>query len=136
VAPEDLSDHLQLAQGTLCKGGDLTHLQPWENRPNPYKFSNQNSVHARVTFQDCLRFVASHYGWTEGRHYVYYFLQNNPHHNLFKQLYVNGGLPSPSMKGEIAMFACAPAHVLPSGCIQVDLVDGEVTHVELLNDIY
>jgi hypothetical protein len=135
--PQALSNRLQLEKGTLYKGGDLKFLQPWENRPVAHQTSDQKCVFARVTFQECLRFVHSHYKWIGGRHYVYYFLQDNPHHHLFHQFYLNGSVPHPNMKGDIAKFACAFAHVLPSGCIQVDRDDrGRVIATELLNDYY
>ena len=120
VPPDELSNDLHLPDGTLYPAEELTHLQPWDNRPSPYKYSDQNSVFARVTLNDTLRFVTTHYRWIQGTHYVYYFLPNNPHHNLFKQLYLNGNLPGAGMNGDVAQFCCAPAHVTPSGCIQVE----------------
>jgi hypothetical protein len=119
VSPKELSNDLRLAFGTLYPGGELTDLQPWPNRPYPYKFSNQKVVYARPTMLEALSFVGTHYGWYSGTHYVYYFLPNNRHHNLFNQFYLNGALPSPGMNGCISMFACAHGHVLPSGCLKV-----------------
>lgn len=122
MGPEGGSSRISTNKGTLYPGGEfLPHLQPWPNRPARYQYSNKKGLHLLYpAFDRCPQL--HHITLQMDRRNVlrlFLFAQQSSSPQLFKQFYLNGQVPHPGMGGYISMFACAQAHVLPSGCFRV-----------------